>query len=141
MAGRLDKWEAQHRRNVERYARMIDGIYEEAAREAASLCIPLTGVFNPDKPFSFADYPLTRQRVQKLLESLKKGVETAIVNGVRSEWTLANDKNNELCRRVFGDNVGRLTEEQYRRYYSNNDKARDAFIARKTAGLDLSDRV
>ena len=141
MAGRLDKWEAQHRRNVERYAKMIDDIYNEAVREAASLSIPLSGIFSPDKPFSFADYPLTRNRVNNLLESLKNGVETAIVNGVRSEWTLAGNKNNELCNLVFGDNVGRLTEEQYRRYYSNNDKARDAFIARKRAGLDLSDWV
>ena len=141
MAKRLDKWEAQHRRNVERYAKMIDDIYNEAVREAASLSIPLSGIFSPDKPFSFADYPLTRNRVNNLLESLKNGVETAIVNGVRSEWTLAGNKNNELCNLVFGDNVGRLTEEQYRRYYSNNDKARDAFIARKRAGLDLSDWV
>lgn len=141
MARRLDKWEAQHRRNVAMYERMIDDIYKEAVREAASLSIPLTGIFSPDKPFSFADYPLTRNRVNNLLESLKNGMETAIVNGVRSEWTLANNKHNELCRRVFGDNVGKLTDEQYRRYYSNNDKARDAFIARKTAGLNLSDRV
>lgn len=140
MAKRIDKWEQQHRRNVERYQRMIDDIYNEAVREAASLT-PLLGNFSPDKPFSFSDYPITRQRIKKLLDGLKNSVEVAIVNGVNSEWTLANNKNNELCRRVFGDNVGRLTERQYKRYYSNNDKAREAFIARKTAGLDLSDRV
>ena len=68
-------------------------------------------------------------------------MNTCIVNGVRSEWTLANNKNNELCNVVFGDNVARLTQAEYRRYYSTNGKALDAFLARKEAGLSLSDRV
>jgi hypothetical protein len=49
--------------------------------------------------------------------------------------------NKDLCDRVFGENKNRLTPEQKRRYYSNNDKALEAFLARKTAGLNLSDRV
>lgn len=76
-----------------------------------------------------------------MLEWLSKSTETAIVNGIDSEWTLANNKNNELSRRVFGDNIGRLTQEQYRRYFSTNDDARQAFIQRKENGLNLSDRV
>jgi hypothetical protein len=60
---------------------------------------------------------------------------------VRSEWTLANNKNNVLCDRVFGENKSRLTKEQTRKYYNNNDKAREAFIKRKEAGLNLSERV
>lgn len=37
--------------------------------------------------------------------------------------------------------MGKLTQEQYRRYYSTNEEARDAFIARKQNGLSLSERV
>ena len=51
------------------------------------------------------------------------------------------EKIRELCNRVFGDNVGKLTDEQYRRYYSTNGEARDAFLERKANGLNLSDRV
>ena len=47
---------------------------------------------------------------------------------MRSEWILANNKNNELCNVVFGDNVARLTQAEYRRYYSTNGKALDAFF-------------
>jgi len=94
-----------------------------------------------EKAFSFDDYPLTEKRVEELLESLRKQLHTAIVNSVRSSWTLANNKNNELCNVVFGSNVGKLTQEQYRRYYSTNDKALDAFIQRKENGMNLSDRV
>lgn len=137
---RLDKWEAQHRRNLTSYEKQITELFREAVREAASLT-PLLARFSPDKPFSFADYPITQQRVEKLLERLKNGVETSIVNGVRSEWTLANNKNNELCNQVFGDLVGSMTQEQYERYYSTNPKAQEAFLARREQGLNLSDRV
>ena len=56
-------------------------------------------------------------------------------------FPLSNNKNNALASRVFGDNLGKLTKEQYRRYYSTNGNALDAFIKRKENGLTLSDRV
>ena len=37
--------------------------------------------------------------------------------------------------------MGKLSQAQYRRYFSTNDEAREAFIQRKTNGLNLSDRV
>lgn len=97
--------------------------------------------FNPARLFSFSDYPSTRRKIEKLLSDLQSGLETIIVNGIRSEWTLANNKNDELAKQVFGDSVGKLTKEQERRYFSTNGSARDAFIKRKTDGLGLSDRV
>jgi len=54
---------------------------------------------------------------------------------------LSNDKNDALCKRVFGDNVGKLSKEQYRKYFSSNDAALQAFLTRKENGLNLSDRV
>lgn len=137
---RLDKWESKHQKGLERYARQIDAIYQSAVREAASIGATIPN-FSPDTPFSFADYPSTRVRVQKLINSLKNGIQTVILNGVDAEWTLANNKNDELCNVVFGKNVKKLTTEQERRYYRSNGKACDAFKTRKTAGLGLSDRV
>ena len=112
-----------------------------AADEAAKIAELIGADFNPENLFSFRDYPLTRKRVERLLETLRSGIETAIVNGIRSEWTLANNKNNELCRVVFGDALSHLTQVQQRRYFSTNPKAQEAFIQRKVAGLRLSDRV
>lgn len=136
----MDKWEKAHRSNTNKYARQIDAIYQEAAREAAAIGATIPD-FSPDTPFSFADYPSTRVRVQKLIDGLKNGVQTVILNGVDAEWTLANNKNDELCNVVFGDNVKNLSTEQERRYYRSNGKACDAFKTRKMAGLGLSDRV
>ena len=137
---RLDKWEKRHQQNVASYERQIDKIFQSAAREAAAV-VSIAGVVKPDKPFSFADYPVTRKRVEKLLSGLKNNLTAVIVNGIESEWTLANNKNSELANQVFGDNAENLTEEQSRKYYSSNDTARQAFVERKTSGMNLSDRV
>lgn len=135
-----NKYDRQHLQHLQQLQRQIDAIYKEATREAAAIGMTVQN-FNPDKPFTFDDYPLTRERVERLMMSFKAAVEVCVVNGVESEWTLANNKNNELANRVFGKNVGRLTHEQYRRYYSTNEAARDAFLQRKERGLSLSDRV
>lgn len=63
------------------------------------------------------------------------------MNGVRSEWTLANNKNNELCRQVFGDDLDKVPKDVYRRNLDTNSAAEEAFLKRKEAGLGLSDRV
>lgn len=135
-----NKYDRQHLLHLQQLQRQIDAIYMEATREAAAIGVSIND-FNPDKPFTFDDYPLTRQRVESLMLRFKAAVEVCVVDGVQSEWTLANNKNNELANRVFGRNIGRLTQAQYRRYFSTNEAARDAFLQRKEAGLSLSDRV
>lgn len=137
---KMNKYDSQHWRNQNAIERQIEQIYREAIKEAAALGVSITD-FDPDKLFSFSDYPKTKKKIEKLLKDLQQSVETAIVNGIKAEWTLANGKNDELARQVFGDNVGKLTKEQEQRYFSTNEAARDAFIARKTDGLNLSDRV
>lgn len=135
-----NKYDQQHQRRINAYLQSVDEIYREAAKEAAALGVSIDN-FNPDRLFSFDDYPKTKKRLDALLETLKTELSAVIINGVKSEWTLANNKNNELCRQVFGDNIGRLTQAQYRRYFSTNGAARDAFLQRKEGGLKLSDRV
>lgn len=140
MARVNDPYERQHIANLAKYARLIDEIFKSATREAASIG-SLVRNFDTSRVFSFQDYPITHDRIQSLLSWLATGLEVAITNGVQSEWTLANNKNNALSQRVFGNNVGKLTQAQYRRYFSNNDEARQAFFSRKEQGLNLSERV
>ena len=137
---RLNKWERQHLKDLSALDKRIKQIYEAAIKEAARIGATISD-FNPDRLFSFNDYPITRNGIEKLLSGLKSGWSAAIVNGINSAWTLSNNKYNELARQVFGDNVGKLSRAQYRRYFSTNDEAREAFIQRKTNGLNLSDRV
>lgn len=135
-----NKFDISHLLNMLMYQRQVDDIFDSAAVEAARIGAAIDR-YDPEHPFELKDYPLTRTRVEELLRQLQKSLELCIVNGVKSEWTLANNKNDELSRRVFGDNVGKLSQAQYRRYFSNNEDARDAFLQRKEQGLNLSDRV
>ena len=135
-----NKYDRRHQQDLFDIQALIDEIYAEAAKEAARIGAALPD-FNPDRLFSFSDYPATRRKVSALLQGLKSRLTGAIVNGVRSAWTLANNKNDELCRQVFGDNVGRLSSAQYRRYFNNNEDACEAFLKRRVSGLNLSDRV
>lgn len=135
-----DKFEKQHVANIAKYGNQIDAIYKQATQEASAIAVLIPN-YDPSVMFKFEDYPMTQERVRNLLRSLYSSTEMVIVNGINSEWTLANNKNDELSRRVIGDNIGKLSQEQYRRYFSNNDKAREAFLARKEKGLNLSDKV
>ena len=140
MAKEQNKFDKQHKQNIKQQEKRIDAIYKTAVDEIVSISNAISKI-KPDTPFSFSDYPITRKRLNDLLVAFKKQMEVAILSGVRSAWTLANNKNNELANRVFGDNVGKLSQRQYRQYYSNNEEARQAFEQRKINGLSLSERV
>ncbi|MGL5913786.1 MAG: hypothetical protein ACRCZB_06430, partial [Bacteroidales bacterium] len=60
---------------MERYARLIDKLYLSAVREAAAIAATIPN-FNPAVPFTFADYPITRKRADKLIQGLKTSVQT-----------------------------------------------------------------
>lgn len=140
MAKKQNKYDKKHNQNIKTYTLQLYAIYREAIKEAVSIS-GTVGNIKSDKPFSFDDYPITRKRIDHLMSSLQSDIQAVIVNGIKAEWTLANNKNNELANHVFGENIGKLTPAQYRRYYSTNGNARDAFIQRKVRGLNLSDRV
>lgn len=134
------KYEAQHNDNVEIYKARIDKIFLQATKEAAVIGASLDSV-NPDKPFQFKDYRKAQIKMEALVRKMKADIQGVVVNGVKSEWTLANNKNNALCDMVFGANKMKLSAEEERRYYTNNSEAQAAFLARKESGLNLSDRV
>ena len=140
MPKKIDKYDRKHRENLSLYEREIEKLYRQIIAQAAQIGISLSD-FKPDKLFSFGDYPAIKKRVDKLFQTLQDELYTIVLNGINAEWTLANNKNSELARQVFGDNVGKLSQEQYRRYFSNNGSAREAFTKRKVNGLNLSDRV
>ena len=135
----MNKYDKRHIQNLAKYERQIQALFEAATQDAANLA-PLIGVLG-DSPFAWEDYPLALAQMNRIIEQLNSDVTTSIVNGVRSEWTLSNNKNNELCNVVFGSLATSLPEAAARRYYSTNEYARDAFLARKERGLGLSDNV
>ena len=135
------EYDKTHLRNMAAIGTRIDRIFKKATEEAAKIGVSIKAALPDDRIFSFADFPETKKQIERLLTALQQSMETTIVNGVRSAWTLSNNKNNALVSRIFGDRVGDLSKEQYRRYFSTNGDALDAFLQRKEQGLNLSDRV
>lgn len=135
-----DKWEKRHQREINRYAARIEEIYKKAAEEAARIGHSIHN-FNPDRPFSFDDYPQTKKKITELLKELANNVESIIIDGVKSSWTIANNRNSYLTQLLLGDYYNKLTSEQAARYYTNHHAARNAFLTRKENGLGLSNRV
>lgn len=133
------KYDELHSKRLASIERKIKAAYKKAAEDASKLAT--APHLSSKKTYKLDDYPQAKRQADRILEELEESVETIIVNGIESEWTLANNKNNELSQIVFGDNVGSLSDEMYQRYFSNNHEALQAFIARKQAGLNLSDRV
>ena len=119
--------------------RKIGHIYDQACDEAADIA-SFVGSLADGEGFSFSS-PLTKRKAKQMLTRLKNDLQAVLVDGVNSAWTLANDKNNELARAVFGNKIGKLPKDAYSRYFSSNDTARQAFLARKANGLGLSERV
>lgn len=133
------KYDELHSKRLASIERKIKAAYKKAAEDASKLAT--APHLSSKKTYKLDDYPQAKKQADRILEELQESVETIIVDGIESEWTLANNKNNELSQIVFGDNVGSLSDEMYQRYFSNNHEALQAFIARKQAGLNLSDRV
>lgn len=135
----MNEYDKQHLRNIARIERMVEALFQAAATDAANLSTVIGEL--GDTAFSWDDYPLAHAKINDIIARLNSEVEAAIVNGVRSEWTLSNNKNNELCRQVFGSLATSLPTHLARRYFSTNESARDAFLARRENGLNLSDNV
>lgn len=135
----MNKFDQQHLRNLARIERMVEALFQAAATDATNLA-PLIGELG-EAAFAWSDYPLLQAKIDDIIARLNSELQVAIVNGVDSEWTLSNNKNNELCNHVFGDLAATLPAATAERYYSTNEAARDAFLARKVNGLGLSDNV
>ena len=135
-----DKHDEQHLKNVQLYLKRIQELYKIASDEASKIGCSINGV-DSSKPFNFEDYPQTKKKMDALLSKFKKSLEVSIVNGIDAEWALSNSKNDEIVNKAFGSKKDKLTDEQKKRYFNNNEDARDAFIERKRNGLSLSDSV
>ena len=109
--------------------RRVLNLFRSALNEASILAMQVD--FNPDKPFTFDDYPLTKKRSDKLIRDLQKRILSSVYASVAYAWELAEEKNDELVKRVLGGEA-----VQRRRAHGV-----EAFTARREQGLNLSDRV
>ena len=104
-------------------------IFRSAIHEAAMIA-ELTP-FDPDEPFRFDLYPVTKRRSDLLIDQLYKRVLGEVTASISYAWGRAHDKDDELERLVRGSVATGL----------RRDEALAAFLARRDSGMSLSDRV
>lgn len=134
---RLRGYDTQHTRATTRYANQIATIYNEAAKEFAQLAAGLN--FDPDKPFTFADYPQANKRAAQILADMTRRVRQVVETGTTAEWARANARADEYLFSIL--QRGKLTPQELAQYADRNLEALKAFQTRTTNGLNLSDRV
>lgn len=135
-------YEALHRLHLLAYERMVSKAYDRAIYEAVAIAVTLPNVkASDDEIFTFDKHPAAKKRVEAMMAGLQKRMQVIIEQGVRAEWTLANNKTDDLIKRVYGKRLAIMSEAERHKLLSNNEDAREAFVRRKEQGLGLSDRV
>ena len=139
----VDRFEKRKNTQLTKAQREIDAIFKVAAQEAAAIAGTVRKP-NPDKVFSFNDYPQTHARIAKLEEWMAEEIEHTISNNITEEWNIAEASGEQLTtdflQRTYQD-VSSAPAALKARYYRNNTEAHDAFLARTIKGMGLSDRV
>lgn len=134
------RYDQEHFKRLEQiYVRKIEQLYLSANREAISIAKSLGVSYDPDKPFSFEDYPQTKGRVDKLFQSFDKRMVSTVNRATKEEWLASALKNDELVDRIVKNS--KFKREELQHLYNRNLQSLAAFQKRKVSGMNLSDRV
>lgn len=134
----FDLYDKKHLANLVLKAKYVQGLFDEAAKEAASIG-EATGFNDPTSPFFFSDYPQAKQQIDAVIKQLHSGLLHNIESGDREEWLLACEKNDKMVDSIVGSS--KLSKAQISAWKQPNLNALEAFQSRKIEGLNLSDKV
>ena len=133
----IEGFDTAHYQTTEQYARLVDELFSRATVEITNAAAK--GTYNPDVPFSFADYPALNGLVQKVGNQLAAKVQAVIEQGSRNQWLFACKKNDGFIKSIF--DTSKLSKAQLRKMQDRNLDALSTFQGRKVDGMDLSQRV
>lgn len=131
----MDKETRAHNRVLAEYQRRMQDILDRYSRDMSRLAGAVQA--DPDRPFAFSDYPPLKDRHAAMLAEMRSLMVSQVEYAVRQEWGRADRKNDALAVSVIGSEEGAAALGYIRR----NTAALEAFMTRKTAGMDLSGRV
>lgn len=133
----IQGFDLNHYRTTEQYAVMVQALFDRATlamSQAAS-----RGTIDPDKPFSFDDYPAVKAELQKVISQLASQLTTTIEKGSRNQWLFACEKNDGFLNSIM--DTSKLSKARLKKMQDRNLDALSTFQGRKVAGMDLSQRV
>lgn len=113
--------------------RLFDRTTEIIARAAAR------GTIDPDKPFSFADYPQLRTIMEDATNELANNMQGVIAKGTRKQWEYAGKKCDAFLASII--DTSKLSKKQLEQMRLRSLSALSAFQERKVGGMNLSQRV
>ena len=133
----IKDFDIAHYRATEQYANAVDNLFAIATSEIARAASKAD--FNPDKPFSFDDYPKVKAAMQATVASLTKKVQAVVETGSRKQWLFSCKKNDAFIKSVF--DTSKLKKSDLKAMMDKRLDALATFQGRKVAGMNLSQRV
>ena len=133
----IQGFDTAHYQTTEQYAALVDELFNRATVEVTNAAAK--GTYNPDVPFTFADYPALNGLVQKVGKQLAAKVQAVIEQGSRNQWLFACKKNDGFINSIF--DTSKLPKSQLRKMQDRNLDALSTFQGRKVDGMNLSQRV
>lgn len=126
-----------HYKTTAAYTRAVNELFDKATSDIAEAANKED--YNPNKPFSFDDYPRAKTRLQTTLKGLAKKMQAVVETGSRRQWLFACKKNEEFISSIF--DTTKLAKGKIKKMQDRNLDALQAFQQRKVGGMDLSERV
>ena len=132
------KAEEQRKGRILKYAEEVGAAFFAAVEElilvAKNFTMPGGGVM-----FSFDALSAgKRTEAENILRHLHSVALAITENGMKTEWLKSNELNDELVESMAGAVKG---NPELAGWFERNNQARNAFIRRKTAGMNLSERI
>ena len=133
----IQGFDVEHYKRTEQYAAAVQTLFDRAT--VAITNAAAKGHYDPDKPFSFADYPSVQAVMQKTIEGLANGVTAVIETGSKKQWLFANQKNDAFLASIM--DTSKVSKAKLQKWQDKNLDALQAFQERKIDGMNLSQRV
>lgn len=133
----IQAYDNAHYRTTEQYARAVDALFDVATREISQAAT--RGKIDPEKPFSFDDYPKIKGVMQDVTTQLADRLTTTIETGSKKQWLFACKKNDGFIASIM--DTSRLSKARLNKMQDRNLDALQAFQGRKVEGMNLSERV
>ena len=145
VGGSYKKLAAANLQRIEQYVRRIEQLLSRATGRFVSLSTSVPYDRAAGDQFFFADYPEISKEVDKLVSSLARGMESAIVAGTTAEWAHGTEDANGILdyvlkRAGIKDTEG-LKDSVIGQYLNNHSDALKAFQKRQIGGITLSQKV
>lgn len=133
----IQSYDAAHYRQTEQYTQAVNALFDRATTEIAKAVAK--GTYDPDKPFSFDDYPSVKSVMQSITKQLADRMITVIETGSKKQWLFACEKNDGFIASIM--DTSKLSKARLKKMQDRNLEALQTFQGRKVEGMNLSQRV